>query len=419
MKSSSIPKIEIIAVGSELLSPFFQDTNSLYLIERLNDLGLEVNFKTTVGDDLDDLLLAISNSLARSRIVFILGGLGPTNDDRTREALSSVLKRKLLFQKGVFEQIHQRFQRRGIPMPSVNKKQAYVIEGSELLDNQKGTAPGIWIETSSNIITSLPGPPTELKAMFESKIWPRLLNFQRIYSVRKTIKITGLTESKVESLIQSDYPKDKNSRLSILSHPGQIEVHLFYQSQKDSAHAEKNMEALSINLLNKLGKNVFSVAGEDLEEIVGKMLRIRQQTVAAAESCTGGYLGHRLTDVPGSSDYFLLSIVAYHNDQKIRLLCVPQDLLDKYGAVSSEVACAMANGIRKLSSADYGLAITGIAGPGGSSVDKPVGLVYTALAGPNHTEVKKNLFLGNREIIKFQSSQKALDMLRRHLMLSH
>lgn len=416
MKSSSIPKIEIIAVGSELLSPFFQDTNSLYLIERLNDLGLEANFKTIVGDNLDDLLIAIRNSLARSHIVFIMGGLGPTNDDRTREALASVLERKLIFQKEVFEQIHQRFQHRGIPMPDVNKKQAYVIEGSELLNNQKGTAPGIWMETASNIITSLPGPPRELKAMFESCVWPRLLKFQRIYSVRKTIKITGFTESKVESLIENNYPKDKYSRLTILSHPGQIEIHLLCQSQKDSAHAKKNMEVLSTSLLNKLGDSVFSVSGEDLEEIVGNMLRRRQKTVAAAESCTGGYLGHRLTDVPGSSDYFLLSIVAYHNDQKIRLLYVPQDLLDKVGAVSSEVAIAMAVGIKKRSSADYGLAITGIAGPGGSSVDKPVGLVYTALAGPDHTEVKKNHFSGNREIIKFQSSQKALDMLRRHLL---
>jgi len=419
MKSNSIPKIEIIAVGSELLSPHFQDINSLYLIERLNDLGLEANFKTIVGDDWDDLKLAIHNSLARARIVFIMGGLGPTKDDRTREALASVLKRKLLFRDDVFEQIHKRFQRRRIPMPSVNKKQAYVIEGSELLDNRKGTAPGIWMETPSNTIAVLPGPPTELKPMFDVYVWPRLFKFQRIYSVRKTLKITGLTESEVELLIQNDYPKDKDLRLSILAHPGQIEIHLLCQSQKDSAHAEKKMKALSSTLLIKLGENVFSTSGKELEETVGNMLRQRQKTVAAAESCTGGYLGHRLTNVPGSSDYFLLSIVAYQNDQKSRLLRVPQDLLDKYGAVSSEVACAMAVGIRESSSADYGLAITGIAGPGGSTADKPVGLVYTALAGKNHTEVKRNLFLGDRKIIKFQSSQKALDMLRRYLLQSH
>lgn len=418
MKSSLVPKIEIIAVGAELLSPFFQDTNSLYLIERLNDLGLEANFKTTVGDDWDDLKLAMHNSLARAHIVFIMGGLGPTNDDRTREALSSVLKRKLLFRKDVYEQIHKRFQHRGITMPPVNKKQAYVIEGSELLDNQRGTAPGIWMETPSNIISVLPGPPTELKPMFDSYVWPKLLKFQQIYSVRKTLKITGLTESKVESLIQNDYPKDTELRLSTLAHPGQIEIHLLCQSQKNSAQAQKKINALSRTLINKLGEKVFSVSGEDLEEIVGNMLRQRQKTVAAAESCTGGYLGHRLTNVPGSSDYFLLSIVAYHNNQKISLLHVPEDLLDKYGAVSSEAACAMAEGIRKRSSADYGLAITGIAGPGGGTADKPVGLVYTALAGQNHTEVKKNLFLGDREIIKFQSSQKALDMLRRYLLQS-
>ncbi len=418
MKSSSIPKIEIIAVGSELLSPHFLDTNSLYLIERLNDLGLEANFKTIVGDDLDDLKLAIQNSLVRAHIVFITGGLGPTNDDRTREVLASALKRKLLFRDDIFEQIKKRFQRRGIPMPSVNKKQAYVIEGSESLDNRKGTAPGIWMEIPSNIIAVLPGPPTELKQMFETCVWPKLLKFQRIYSVRKTLKITGLTESKVESLIQNYYPKDKDLRLSTLARPGQIEIHLFSQSQKDSAHAKKKMKVLSSSLLIQLGENVFSTSGEELEEIVGNMLRQSQKTVAAAESCTGGYLGHRLTNVPGSSDYFLLGITAYQNDQKSRLLQVPQDLLNKYGAVSSEVACAMADGIREKSTADYGLAITGIAGPSGSTADKPVGLVYTALAGKNHTGVKRNLFLGDREIIKFQSSQKALDMLRRHLLQS-
>ncbi len=418
MKSSRVPKIEIIAVGSELLSPHFQDTNSLYLIERLNDLGLEASFKTIVGDDVDDLKLAIHNSLDRAHIVFITGGLGPTKDDRTREVMASVLKRKLLFRDDVFEHIHKRFQQRGIPMPSVNKKQAYVIEGSELLDNRKGTAPGIWMETPSNIIAVLPGPPTELKPMFETSVWPRLLKFQQIYSVRKTLKITGLTESKVESLIQNNYPKDKDLRLSTLSRPGQIEIHLRCQSQKDSAHAKKKMKVLSSTLLNKLTENVFSTSGEELEEIVGNMLRQRQKTVAAAESCTGGYLGHRLTNVPGSSDYFLLGITAYQNDQKSRLLRVPQDLLEKFGAVSSEVACAMAVGIREKSSADYGLAITGIAGPGGNTADKPVGLVYTALAGKKHTEVKRNLFLGDREVIKFQSSQKALDMLRRYLLKS-
>ena len=419
MKPNPIPKIEIITVGSELLSPHFQDTNSLFLIERLNDLGLEPNYKTTVGDDWDDLKAALRDSLTRAQIVIITGGLGPTTDDRTREALASVLKRKLLFKEDVLERINKRFQHRRIPMPTVNKKQAYKIEGSEFLDNQKGTAPGIWVETPSNVITVLPGPPAELKAMFNKCVWPRLIKFQRIYSVRKTLKITGLSESGVESLIENDYPKDKDLRLSILSHPGQIEIHLVCQSKINSVAAEKKIEALSRTLLIKLGENVFSKSGEELEAIVGNLLKQRQKTVAAAESCSGGYLGHRLTNVPGSSDYFLLGVTAYQNDQKSRLLSVPQDLLDKYGAVSSEVACAMANGIREISSADYGLAITGIAGPGGSTVDKPVGLVYIALAEKNHTKVKKNLFLGDREIVKFQSSQKALDMLRRYLLQSH
>ena len=418
MKSSPLPKIEIIAVGSELLSPHFQETNSLFLIQRLNDLGLEANYKTVVGDDWEDLTAAINNSISRARIVFIMGGLGPTQDDRTREALASVLHRRLLFRQDVFEQIQKRFQRRKISMPAVNKKQAYVLEGSDWLENKKGTAPGIWLETPSNIFAVLPGPPIELKSMFETSVWPRLTQFQQIYSLRKIFKITGLTESKIESLIQKEYPEDKDSRLSTLARPGQIEIHLFCRSQKDLAHAKKNMKELSRALLLKLGDNVFSTANEELEEVVGALLRKRKKSIAVAESCTGGYLAHRLTNVPGSSTYFLLGVVAYQNEQKNTLLHVPQELLEKHGAVSSEVAAAMAEGIRKRSSADYGLAITGIAGPGGGTADKPVGLVFTALASKHSTEVKKNLFLGERESIKFQSSQKALDMLHRYLIQS-
>ncbi|MGD2245344.1 MAG: competence/damage-inducible protein A [Candidatus Aminicenantes bacterium] len=412
------PKIEIIAVGSELLSPRFQDTNSLYLTERFNALGLEVSFKSIVGDDWDDLCLSIRNAIDRAYIIITVGGLGPTEDDRTKEAFASVLSRKLIFDNDLLQTIEGRFRRRGLSMPVVNKKQAYVIEGSETLENRNGTAPGIWMETDSNIIAILPGPPQELKPMFESSVWPHLQKFRQVFSARRVLKIAGLTESKIESLISDVYPKDRDLRLTTLAYPGQIEIHLTSRSRDSLEQAERKINSLKESLAHKLGWNIFSATGQNLEEVVGELLSQKKASLAVAESCTGGYLGHRITNVPGSSAYFLLGIVAYSNSQKNLQLGVPQDLIETHGAVSAEVAKAMASGVRKKAETDYGLAITGVAGPGGGTEEKPVGLVYTALAGETHLEVKRNIFLGEREFVKFQSSQKALDMLRRYLLKS-
>lgn len=418
MNETVDPKVEIIAVGSELLSPYFQDTNSLFLTGRFNDLGLEVSFKSIVGDEWADLCLSISVALDRAHIVIAMGGLGPTKDDRTREAFASVLDRKLVFKKSLLQKIEGRFRRRGMSMPAVNKKQAYVIEGSEILDNPNGTAPGIWMETGSNLIVILPGPPQELKPMFDASVWPRLKKFQRIFSVRKVIKITGLTESKIESLIADLYPAGKNLRLTTLAYPGQIEIHLLSQSIKSFEQAGKNLETLKAALLTKLGQNVFSTDGNELEAVVGEILTRNKETLAVAESCTGGYLGHRITNVPGSSNYFHSGIVAYSDSQKNQLLGVSLELIEMHGAVSRETAEAMAAGIRNRAGVDYGLAITGIAGPGGGTPEKPVGLVFTAVAGKTFVKAARNVFLGGRETIKFQSSQKALDMLRRYLLQS-
>ncbi len=408
-------KIEILAVGSELLSPHFQETNSLFLTEKLNDLGLDVHFKTIVGDGWDDLYTAWHQALSRTNLLIATGGLGPTEDDRTREVLASVLGRKLVFREDILKSIAKRFASRHMNMPEVNRKQAYIIEGSIALSNKKGTAPGLWLDTGSHIILLLPGPPSELKAMFQTGVWPRLQAFQKRYVFRRVIKTAGLTESKIESLLKDLYPKIPDVELTTLAQPGQIEIHLKCFSSKDPSYPKKNIGHATKLISGALKEGIFTTEGEDLEEVVGKFLKKKHQSIAVAESCTGGLLGHRITNVPGSSGYFFQGVLVYSNQAKTDLLGVPSKVIDSYGAVSSQVAKAMADGIRKRANTTYGLAITGIAGPTGGTKEKPVGLVYTALAWDRGIKVKKSLFLGDRNAIKFQSTQKALDMLRRHL----
>jgi nicotinamide-nucleotide amidase len=416
MKFGENSRIEIIAVGNELLTPYYQDTDSLYLTQRLNDLGMEVNFKSIVGDSRDDLTICISNSLVRADIIFLIGGLGPTEDDRTREVVASALGKKLIFQEQILDNIRQRFKRRGFEMPSVNNKQAYIIEGSTILDNKHGTAPGLWLDAGEKLLILLPGPPHEIRPMFENYVWPRFLKLKKKFVARRVLKISGLTESKIESLLSDIHPLQPSVKLTILAYPGQIELHLYSRSSKNQIKAEEVLDELEHDLQKRLGNNIFSSAGEEIEEVVGFLLRQKQKTLSIAESCTGGLLGHRITNVSGSSDYFLQGVLTYSNDSKVQLLGIPYDLILQQGAVSQKVAEAMAIGIRKISGADLGLSITGIAGPKGGSLEKPVGLVYVGLSWEGGEKVEKNIFLGNREIIKSQSSQKALDMLRRHLL---
>jgi len=408
-------RVEILAVGSELLTPYFQDTNSLYLTKRLNDLGLEVSFKTIVGDEQDDLRLKVEEALHRADLILAMGGLGPTADDRTGEVFSLVLGRKIIFNPVLLERIEERFRRRGLSMPDSNRKQAGLIEGAEALPNEHGTAPGQWLEWGSKIIILLPGPPHELEPMFENHVLPRLEPLRHGFLGRRVLMIAGLTESLVEDRMAGLYPDDPSVKITTLARPGQIELHLTASSAESVEEALSRLRPLESRLLEAMGDNIFSQEGERLEEVVGRILRGQKKTVACAESCSGGLLSHRLTNVPGSSDYFLAGVVAYSNQAKEDLLAVPPDLVRTFGAVSAEVGRAMAQSVRRVASADFGLAITGIAGPGGGTAEKPVGLVYTALAWDNGQNVVRNQFLGTRPHIKFQSSQKALDMLRRHL----
>jgi len=409
-------RVEILAVGSELLSPYFQDTNSLYLSARLNDLGWTVAFKTIVGDNEEDLSWRLREALKRAELVMIMGGLGPTGDDITREAVASALGKELVFQEDVLEKIEARFRKRGLPMPKANKKQALILQGAAVLPNQNGTAPGQMLSVGRKKIVLLPGPPHELKPMCEESVWPVLEKEKGGHLSRAVLKVTGLSESMVEALISGFYPKQAHLGLTVLASPGQIEVHLRAFSARSLALAENNLRRLQSRIARRLQDHVFSETGDSLEQVIGTLLGKHQMTLAVAESCSGGLLCHRLTNVPGSSAYFQEGVVAYSSAAKIDLLAVPPELIEVHGAVSFPVARAMAKGIRKRARTDLGLAVTGIAGPAGGTRDKPVGLVFTALAWPGGTEVHKNLFLGNRELIKQQSVQKALDMVRRHLL---
>lgn len=408
--------IEIIAVGSELLTPYYQDTNSLYITSRLNDLGLKVSYKSVVGDNRESLLSCFNQALDRADMIFIIGGLGPTSDDITREVFAEALGKELEFKNDLLKNIQERFFRRGMDMAPSNRKQAFVIKGSEVIENKVGTAPGLWIEESEKVSVLLPGPPVELKTVFESGVMRRMEEYKKGFIIHKILKMTGITESKIETLISDLYPKSLGLNLSVLAYPGQIEIHITGHSLVSSKRAKEQVKPIIKALTERLKKYVFSKNGEELEEVIGKLMVKNKNTLSIAESCTGGFLGHRITNVPGSSQYFLQGVQVYSNQAKTQLLGIDKELILKYGAVSAVVARSMAEEIRKKAGTDFGLAITGIAGPGGGTKEKPVGLVFTALSWDNGVKVDQNQFLGDRSTVKFQAVQKAMDMLRRKVL---
>jgi len=407
---------EIIAIGSELLTPFHQDTNSLYLTDQLERLGIAVVQKTVVGDQPDRLSQAFADALKHADLVIGMGGLGPTADDRTREAVAGLLNRKLEHNAEVAALIEQRFRARGKRMPEVNLRQARVPEGADWLPNDNGTAPGLWLtHEEKKIILLLPGPPHELKAMFEEHCLPRLRHLAPKQAfASKVLKVVGLTESEVEELIGPIYREISNPETTVLAAPGQIEIHV-RATGSDTAEALRRSEALAGRLESVLGEVVFSSGPENLEQVVGLYLMMRGATLAVAESCTGGLLGQRLTSVPGSSRYFLGGVVCYSDKLKTQLIGVPLSLIKRKGAVSAEVAESLAKGVRRRIRSALGLSITGIAGPEGGTPDKPVGTVFIALADARRVKSEKHRFLGDRERIRWQATQAALSLLRRKL----
>lgn len=407
---------EIIAIGSELLTPDRSDTNSLWLTEKLNGIGIEVKLKTIVGDDDARLEETIKDALRRSRVVIMTGGLGPTEDDITRKVAARALGRRLKLDEKVLEEISARFLSFGRSMPQINSRQAMVIEAAEVLPNPNGTAPGMYIEHDNRSVVLLPGPPREMRPMFETFVRPKLVvKAGDVRVVRRVLRVAGMGESALDERIAPVYTQYKNPQTTILFNRSEIEIHLTAQA-KTEQEAELLLDGLAGQIEEKLGHAIFAFRGEKMEEVVGLRLAVGGFTLAVAESCTGGLIAERLTEVPGSSVYFIEGIVAYANEAKTRRLGVDAELISRHGAVSAEVAEAMAEGVRLRADTDFGLSVTGIAGPGGGSDEKPVGLVYVALADDAHIEHRKLILPGDRHLIRWRASQAALDLLRRRLI---
>ena len=412
-------KAEIIAVGSELLTPFRQDTNSLFLTERLNELGVEVHFKTVVGDSRADLVAVARIAMTRADIVILMGGLGPTEDDLTRECVAEALGIELHRDPEIITELYKRFAERRMKMPENNTRQADVLDGAVLLRNPNGTAPAQWLQTNwegdRRYLMLLPGPPQELKPLFDSQCFPRLKEVLPPQFISKRVLKVAMGESACDARIAPLYTKVPNVQTTILAHGGEVEIHL--QSRADrQEEAERRVEELAGELEEELDDCVISSGGESLEQIVGYYLQMRGATLAVAESCSGGMMAERITSVPGSSRYFLGGAVVYSNELKTKLAGVPAKLIAEHGAVSREVAVALAEGIRERTKATFGVGITGIAGPTGGTPEKPVGLVYIALSDGKDNEVVERRLHGDRERIRLWASFTGLDLIRRKLI---
>jgi len=411
---------EIIAIGSELLTPFRQDTNSLYLTEKLNDLGVEVVFKTIVGDSRTNLTQAATLAVSRADIVIFMGGLGPTEDDLTRESVADALGLELRRDPEIVAALERRFAERSWKMAANNNKQGDVIAGATVLPNANGTAPGQWIsgkfEGKEKIVILLPGPPHELKALFDEQCMSRLqAKLPAQFIASRVLRIALMGESQCDARVAPIYKRYADVDTTILAAAGEIQLHLKTRAAS-LAQAQERVDALVQEIEDELDDFVVSDNGDSLEQIVSYYLQMRNVTLAVAESCTGGLLAERLTSVSGSSRYFLGGAVVYSNELKTAFADVPAELIQQHGAVSREVAAALAEGIRKRCGASLGAGVTGVAGPTGGSPEKPVGLVFHALASGSGTEVIERKFPGDRKRIRWFASTQALDMIRRKLM---
>jgi len=409
-------RAEIIAIGSELLTPYRLDTNSLFLTDGLNQVGIRVVHKAVVGDSLDDMRASFRQALDRADLIVACGGLGPTDDDRTREAVADLLGRKLELNQGVLRHIQELFRRFGRVMPEINRRQAMVPEGATVIPNPRGSAPGLWIEASGHILILLPGVPSELRAMFEQEVRPRLTRLghdERLFT--RDLRITGLPESEVEQRVSPLYALYPDTETTILASPPGIQLHPRVWS-RDPAQANQILDEMVKRMALALGEHLYSTEGEMLEEVVARVLTENRATIAVAESCTGGLLAERLTNIPGSSSYFLGGVVCYSNELKSALVNVPAELIESKGAVSPEVALALAEGIRKTTGATIGVGVTGIAGPGGGTPEKPVGLVHIGIADERGPRERRFQFPGDRERIRMHASQTALDSVRRYFL---
>ncbi|MFL6447789.1 MAG: competence/damage-inducible protein A [Bryobacteraceae bacterium] len=410
---------EIIAIGTELLTPQKIDTNSLAVTEALNLLGVELIRKQVLGDDRNRLTESIRAALDRAHILVLIGGLGPTEDDVTRDAAAAALGRKLVLSLEQESVLINRFRQLNRPMAKNNLRQAYLIEGAEPLPNANGTAPGQFISTAKGAMVLLPGPPRELKGMLTTEVLPRLRSVvpPQVIHVR-SFRITGIGESDLDTLIAPVYSKYTNPVTTVLSSPGDLLVHLRATAETDE-QADALLREVGNPIAALLGDKIYTEkVDEPLEAVVGRLLRKTHGTLAVAESCTGGMVSARMTDQAGSSDYFIAGYVTYNEAQKSSVLDISRELISKHTAVSEPVAAAMADGAKKKSGATHALSVTGYAGPSGGTDFDPVGTVYFGIAGPNGTRVVRTRFgAGDRLRTRLLATQSALDLLRKTLMV--
>ena len=406
----------IIAVGSELLNLDRLDTNSIYIARRLREFGILTDMKMVVGDNHDYLAWVVRQAYKRAQIVITTGGLGPTDDDITREAVADAIQRELVFREDLVADIRERFRKRRLKMPDNNARQAFVIEGGAVLDNPVGTAPGIFLDSGPCRVLLLPGPPVEMRPMFDRVLEESIAPLSRYHVYTRSFRIAGVTESEADERLNSLIGGIRNLGLTILATPGLIEIRLMGRSRKDPKEAEEPVETAVARIREGFRKEIVTEREESFEGAILRLLQERGLTLALAESCTGGGLSNRITNVPGSSRVFLGGIVAYSNDLKVELLGVNPETLEAKGAVSPEMAAEMAEGIRRRTGADLGLSITGIAGPDGGVPGKPVGLVHMHLAAGENSRSRRCIFPGDRKVVKTRSENFALNLIREFLV---
>ncbi|HYA17826.1 MAG TPA: competence/damage-inducible protein A [Bryobacteraceae bacterium] len=407
---------EIIAVGSEMLTHKRVDTNSLFLTEHLNNLGVEVTAKHVIGDDRNRLVTEIRRAMNAAQFVILSGGLGPTEDDLTRDAVAAALSRPLIFDQSISDAIEKRFRTfLNRPMPEINKRQAMVIEGAEVLKNERGTAPGQWVAAGDVVIVLLPGPPNELKPMFLNQCVERIRALVPPLVIRTLeLRVAGMSESDLDQAIAPIYGKYENPVTTILAHNGDMQVHLRARCETEE-EAEALLAGIGAKIDAVLGERIYSRNGDPLEAVVGKTLSEMHATLAVAESMTGGGLADRISSVPGCSSWFLGGFVTYARRMKHDLLGISEDLLDEFGTVSRETAEAMARGARERTGATYAISITGNAGPTTNGNEAPVGMVYIAICGPAFTVTYSRQWAGDRARVRAFAAQMALDVLNRKL----
>ncbi len=414
---------EIICTGSELLIGTSVDTNSVFLSNRLQKLGIGVRYKTIVGDERTEIKQVVLHALSRVDLIVLSGGLGPTVDDLTRNVLAEMIGKELIFHQEIYGKILVRIRKvhTGRLFPETVKSQAYVPEGADYFLNKNGTAPGLGIEYKEKIIIALPGPPRELKPMWDNDVqgWLKKKYPGEQKVMCRVLRTCGVPESIVDDKINHLFRTSENPKIGVCANPGMVDIRLVGWGDTEE-EVKTKVSVVENEIRQILGDVIFGTDHDTLESIVGELLRKKSWHLSLAESCTGGTIANRITNIPGSSDYFDRSVVTYSNRAKIELLKVPESVIDRYGAVSEETARAMVCGIQTLSKTEVAIAVTGIAGPTGGTPEKPVGLVYIAIAREDGTvSCKKYNFVGERELIKFRTTQEALDSLRRYLLSVH